>query len=119
MLRIMSRFSQFLTKHLESLGKSRYWLVNQYGGSAQYIYAILRGEKLPGDEVLVRLSKIQSIGLSLETLRAWRSLDEDSDKTFLEAFKARFNTPEEIKKFCDLAIESIQDDENREGYATS
>jgi hypothetical protein len=88
----MESFSDRLMTHLKEIGWTPYsiwkWfkpLPKNERLSEQYIYSVCRGEKQPkDDETLKKLASVEGLGLSFETLKAWKNAAE--------------NTPEIIKK---------------------
>jgi hypothetical protein len=69
-------FSENLRKRLDGINIKPYRLALLSGLNVQHCYKIVKGERNPSDETLEELASVRELNLTLDELRAWRSLSK-------------------------------------------
>lgn len=72
----MTTFGQHLEKHLEQLGLSGYRFALDGGIDPALMHKIITGKRRASDEFIQKIAAIKQLSLNVETLRAWRLMDE-------------------------------------------
>jgi len=75
-----SRFARALAGHFITVGMNPYRLAKATGQHEQYVYKICRGECRPSDAVLEKFAAVASMRIDIDTLKAWRALDDYTDQ---------------------------------------
>ncbi len=72
----MSHFFTLLKQHGAGLGLSVPQMAIAVGMQSGRLYQWGNGKRKPSDNELERIAEAQELGLTLDTLKAWRALDE-------------------------------------------
>ncbi len=82
----MNFFGIMLTKRLrQSEGKTKYRLAKDSGVSEPSVVSITNGKLRPSDRALIAFASVEWLGVDLQTLMAWRAIDEEGQDTILKA----------------------------------
>ncbi len=82
-----TRFSKLLSESLNRKAISAYRLAKLMGVNEQYLYKIVRGDRRPSDELLLKLSQCPGLGFDIIALQGWRALDDYSIESILVAVR--------------------------------
>lgn len=86
-LKPVNHFGKNLSNALQNAGMTQYRLAKVSGVSEQAISGIVIGKKRPTDDILEKFSRVEQLGLDIQTLRAWRLLDMANPAEIRMAFK--------------------------------
>jgi transcriptional regulator with XRE-family HTH domain len=106
----MSHFYTLFDACLKAKKLTTYRLAKLSPVSPVTLHSIKTGKYGPSDVILSDLAAVPELGLSLETLRAWRALDQYEGLTLAESTRlamALCESPEERLAMAELLLQGI------------